>query len=137
MPDLDALGIGILDTFAELLRQLQNPRKHIALSLLFEELTLLFRAETEVVCHDYPDRFVRRWLQLRVIAAAHDVVALDKLGGDRSDLEALEKGNETKVDPGRCPKDDGLAGCRNGVFQLVRPDIFNRLYSQHFIIVPS
>jgi hypothetical protein len=54
-------------------------------------------------------------------------VALDQLRRDLADLQALEQGDQTKVDSHRGAEDDGLAGGTDGVFDFVGPDVLDGL----------
>lgn len=55
-------------------------------------------------------------------------MAFDELRDNLANSETLEERDQPEVDLHGSPEDDGFGGGGDGVFDLVGPDIFDRLF---------
>lgn len=78
MPDLDALGVRVLQTPGQCVRHIQVARELVSLGRLVDDFDIIL-VQSMLVCHDRPCDFVRVANIVRVFRVEGEVVAFNEL----------------------------------------------------------
>ncbi len=104
------------------------PREFVAFGLFVDDLGI-FRDGILIIGYN-PGGFMAIQIAGGSIRIEDEFLRFDQLSGHIAYLEALQQRDQSKFGLNRSSVDDGFAGCADGVFDLIRPDICDSLSSR-------
>ena len=128
VPDLDPLGLDVLQTARQGLGEVQHAGELVPFGRVVDQLQIAVRVHFVFVGQHHSRVLVGVAFGIRILRVEDEIVTLDELGGDQPDAEALEQRDQLEVDGHHRAENDGFARRADRVFDLVRPDVLHGLH---------
>lgn len=126
MTDFDSLGVCILQTACQRLRHVKNTLAMVAFRRFVDNFKAVF-VHLMFIGQDCPCDLICIANGVRFFGIQGKIMAFDQLRRNLTDSEAFQKRDQFEVDMNGGSKDDSFGRGGYGIFDLVWPDVIDRL----------